>query len=388
MIQRKLAGELQELVQQVPVLTITGPRQSGKTTMVKKLFPDFTYVNLEDKKTRELASEDYEGFFAKYPEPLIIDEVQRVPELLSAIQVRVDEDRERNGRYILTGSHQPKLREGIAQSLAGRTSVITLLPLSLEEMQVSGVADLSVDHLLLYGFMPELYRGKNVRKPYIYYRDYLETYIEKDVRQMKEIKDLDKFTRFLIMLAARVGQTINLSSLSGEVGVSSTTLAEWLSLLKASNIVFELTPYFSNLNKRQTKSPKLYFTEVGLASYLLGLEEESQVARDPLRGQLFENMVVLDAVKCRLNKNRKTDLFFVRTEKGVEVDLIFQTARKLIPYEIKSSMTPLGSFSKNMTAFCEAEPTASEGTVIYAGEEYPSFQGTRYINFKNLYKDF
>lgn len=339
-------------------------------------------------KTRQLAQTDYEGFFSKFREPMIIDEVQRVPELLSAIQVRVDENRDLNGRFILTGSHQPAIREGIAQSLAGRTSIVNLLPLSMEELSDSGLDRMNLNHLLLYGFMPELYKGTSVRKPYVYYRDYLGTYIEKDVRQMKEIKNLDKFVRFLTLLAGRVGQIANLSSLSGEVGVSSTTLADWLSILIASNVVFELKPYFSNLSKRQTKSPKIYFTEVGLASYLLGLEEEMQVDRDPLRGQLFENLIVIEALKSRFNQNKEPNLFFVRTEKGVEVDLIFKSGRELHPFEIKSSMTPTAVFSKNLTAFCTAEPSAVGSTVIYSGEDYPSYKGTRYINFHETYKFF
>ena len=328
----------------------------------------------------------YKNFISPDPsgEPLIIDEVQRVPELLSAIQVRVDENRDLNGRFILTGSHQPMLREGIAQSLAGRTSIVALYPLSIEELLEDGCTALNINHLLLYGLMPELYKGKNTRKPYIYYRDYLQTYIEKDVRQMKAIKDLDKFLRFLTLLAGRVGQVVNLSMLSGEVGVSSTTLGEWLSVLSASNIIFELQPYFSNISKRQIKSPKIYFSEVGLCSYLLGLEEEEQVDRDPLRGQLFENMVVAEAVKARLNKNREPDLYFVRTEKGVEIDLVYKAGRNLIPFEIKSSMTPNSTFSRNLKAFCDAEPTSMQPTIIYSGEEYPLFYGVRYINYRNL----
>ncbi|MDY6325583.1 MAG: ATP-binding protein [Catonella sp.] len=386
MIQRKIENELKELINEVPVLTITGPRQAGKTTLARALFPEYTYVNLEDQKTRELAINDYEGFFAKYKEPMIIDEVQRVPELLSAIQIRVDENRDINGRFVLTGSHQPKLREGIAQSLAGRTSIVTLLPLSIEEISDSDTTIPDINHLILYGFMPEMYKEGQKRRPYIYYKDYLETYIEKDLRQMKNIKDLDKFIRFLTLLAGRVGQVVNLSSMSGEIGVSSATLSEWLSLLIASNVVFELKPYFSNISKRIVKNSKLYFTEIGLASYLLGLEEEDQVDRDPLRGQLFENLVVVEALKARLNRNKKPNLYYVRTEKGVEVDLIFKSVRNLIPFEIKSAMTPTVGFSKNLDAFCDAEPTAGDKSVIYTGEEYPSYKGTRYINYSNISK--
>ena len=299
MIKRDISENLISLSRQVPVVTIIGPRQSGKTTLVKECFPEYTYVNLEDPITRMFAKEDYKSFFETYKEPLIIDEVQRVPELLSAIQVIVDSDRENNGRFILTGSHQPSLQEGIAQSLAGRTSITTLLPLSMKELDQDGqLESLSIDDLLIKGFMPELYK-KVSREPLTYYRDYLNTYVEKDLREMLEIKNLDKFLRFLTLLAARVGQVVNLSALSGEVGVSSTTLSEWLSVLEASYIVYRLKPFFSNITKQQIKSPKIYFTEVGLAVYLLGIETENQANRDPLRGNLFENLIVSEVLKSR-----------------------------------------------------------------------------------------
>lgn len=221
MIQREISSTIKELIKQVPVITILGPRQSGKTTLVKNLFPEYTYVNLEDITTRMLAQNDYIGFFANFAEPMIIDEVQRVPELLSIIQVKVDEDRTKNGRFILTGSHQPKLQEGVAQSLAGRTSILTLLPLSMSELHTENIIDsVSLDELLIKGFMPELYL-QGSRKPNVYYRDYLNTYIERDLRVMLELRKLDSFLRFLTLLAGRVGQVVNLSSLSGEVGVSS-----------------------------------------------------------------------------------------------------------------------------------------------------------------------
>ena len=257
MIKRKVAEKLIQVSKQVPVVTVIGPRQSGKTTLVKECFPEYNYVNLEDPFNRMLASEDYRGFFDSYKDPLIIDEVQRVPELLSAIQVMVDEDREKNGRFILTGSHQATLQKEIAQSLAGRTSILTLLPLSMDELAEDGRLDgLSTDTLLINGFMPELYRD-NSRDSSVYYRDYLNTYVEKDLREMLEVKNLDKFLRFLTLLAGRVGQVINLSSMSGEVGVSSTTLGEWISVLEASYLIFKLQPYFSNIAKRQIKSPKI-----------------------------------------------------------------------------------------------------------------------------------
>lgn len=386
MIKRKIASKLIQLTKQVPVVTIIGLRQSGKTTLVKDCFKEYTYVNLEDPVNRMLAIEDYRGFFATYKEPLIIDEVQRVPELLSAIQAMVDEDRAKNGRFILTGSHQPSLQKEIDQSLAGRTSILTLLPLSMAELAEEGVLEgLSTDNLLIKGFMPELYR-ENARESLVYYRDYLNTYVEKDLRAMLEIKNLDKFLRFLTLLAGRVGQVVNFAALSGEVGVSSTTLSEWLSVLEASYIVYKLQPYFSNIAKRQIKSPKIYFTEIGLASYLLGIETENQANRDPLRGNLFENLIVSEVLKSRLNENQNPNLFYMRTEKGVEVDLIVRKEDILYPFEIKTAMTPNRSFSRHLLSFVEAEKTAKNPKIIYTGQSYPKLNGVEYVNFKDLKK--
>ena len=382
MIERAISEKIRISTMQVPVVTILGPRQAGKTTLVKSLFPEYTYVNLEDRSTRELAENDYIGFFSKYPEPMIIDEVQRVPELLSAIQVKVDEDRRRNGRFIITGSHQPRLREAVAQSLAGRTTIHTLLPLSYEEIKKAGRTE-SLDESIIRGFMPELYL-ENTRDPYVYYRDYLDTYVEKDLRHMIAVKDLNAFLRFITLLAGRVGQVVNLSGLSGEVGVSSTTLGQWLSVLEDSFIVFRLQPYFSNISKRIVKSPKVYFVEPGLAAYLLGIETARQASRDPLRGNLFENIVVLEAMKARLNDNKEPNLFYMRTEKGVEIDLLLKKEGMLYPFEIKSSMTPNKEFAGNMKSFCEKESNAGEMRVVYCGEPYDSYQNCKYVNYLDV----
>lgn len=382
MIQRAISENIKKISKQVPVITIIGPRQSGKTTLVKEIFSDYTYVNMENPVARMLAKDDGIGFFESYPEPLIIDEVQRVPELLSMIQVKVDEDRLKNGRFILTGSHQPSLQKGISQSLAGRTSILTLLPLSLAELSEHGVLDAAtIDRLLIRGFMPELYR-EGVREPGVYYRDYLNTYVEKDLREILAVKNLDSFLRFLTLLAARVGQVVNLSSMSNDIGVSPTTLSEWLSVLEASFIVYKLKPFFSNISKQQIKSPKIYFTEVGLATHLLGIETEKQANRDPLRGNLFENLVVSDFIKRQFNANKEPSLFFLRTAKGVEVDLILREEGYLYPFEIKAAMTPSKSFSKHILSFMESETTAKNPTIIYAGESYPKFHNVKYVNYK------
>lgn len=386
MISRDISGSLLKVAEQVPVVTMIGPRQSGKTTLVKEIFPEYNYVNLKDPVTGLFAKEDYKGFFETFKQPLIIDEVQRVPELLSAIQVMVDDDRARNGRFILTGSHQHSLQKGISQSLAGRTALLTLLPLSMQELSKEGILDeLSIDRLLITGFMPELYR-KGTRKAAVYYRDYLNTYVEKDLREMLEIRNLDRFLRFLTLLAGRVGQVVNLSSMSGEVGVSSTTLSDWLSVLELSYIVYKLRPYFSNVAKRQIKSPKIYFTEIGLASYLLGIETENQANRDPLRGNLFENLIVGEVLKSKLNQHQDPNIYYFRTAKGVEVDLIVRREEFLYPFEIKTSMTANKSFSKNLIHFENTEENAKKPRIIYAGQSYPKFNGVEYVNFKESNK--
>jgi len=380
MIHRAMEDELRRLASEYPVVTITGPRQAGKTTLCKMCFPGYGYANLEDPKTRLLATEDYEGFLAKYPCPVVIDEIQRVPDLLSAIQVKVDSSRHLNGQFILTGSNQPLLQSNITQSLAGRTAILRLLPLTLQEMRASGLPIPSTDELLLRGFMPDLYLSMK-RRPSDYYRYYVETYLERDIRQLQQIRHIDEFHRFIRLLAARVGQVVNLSSLSNEVGISSTMLSGWLSTLEASYLILRLPPYFSNRSKQLVKNPKIYFSEVGLASHLLGIEDASQMSRDPLRGSLFENLVVVEAYKKRLNANRDPRLFFLRTAKGFEIDLIQESGRQLVPMEIKSSMTYLPAFARNLKAFCAETPDAIDPAVIYAGEDLPSFDGIKCLNY-------
>jgi len=367
-----------------PVVTLTGPRQAGKTTLAKRCFPDFSYATLEDPSIRNLAETDPKAFFKKYPEPLIIDEVQRVPDITSSIQVIVDEDRKRKGRFLLTGSHQPGLHMAISQSLAGRTAVMHLMPLSVHEV-LSHNPGISTDELILRGFMPELHdEEKNATS---YYRNYFRTYVERDLRQLAQIRNLAAFERFMILLAGRVGQIVNLSGLSGETGVSSTTLAEWLSVLEASFLVFRLQPHFSNISKRTVKSPKIYFTEVGLAAYLLGLESELHVSRDPLRGNLFENMIVSDVMKSRLNRGKDPRIFFLRTEKGFEIDLIVQEGRSLRPMEIKSAATFNAAFVDSLRRFCESEPESASPVLVYDGESYPERSGVKCINFRELHSN-
>ena len=383
MIKREIASMIRQRAGEFPVLTIIGPRQSGKTTIAKACFPRHTYVNLEDPETRELAENDYRRFFALHPSPIIVDEIQRVPKLASAIQTLVDEKRNAHGQFILTGSHQPRLRETVSQSLAGRSALLKLLPLDLSELKRAKSVRLTQDALILRGGMPEL--ATSQLDANVYYKNYLQTYLERDVRQLANIKNASAFNRFLTLLAGRVGQLVNLNTLSGEVGVSHTTLSEWLDVLEASFIVFRLQPYYANIGKRLTKTPKLYFTETGLAACLLGLKTEAQVSRDPLRGNLFENLVVSDILKKKLNQDAEGELFFFRTNDGTEVDLLRETSDGLQPIEIKSSTTWSASLSDGLRKFLTLMPSSIRPTIVYGGKSYPSTKGnvsaTNFLDF-------
>ena len=372
MIKRNLESVIQEFATSYPVVTITGPRQSGKTTLAKMAFPTYNYCNLEHPENRLLAEEDPKSFFKQFPSPLIIDEVQRVPEILSYIQVIVDEEK-KNGSFILTGSHQLTLNASISQSLAGRTALVTLLPFSLSEL-TSFNKSFDRDVLLFNGFMPRIYDQN--QEPTALYRNYMHTYVERDVRQLINLRDLSRFENFIRLLAGRIGQVVNVASLASDTGVSSPTISDWLSVLEASYIIYRLQPYYHNLGKRIIKSPKLYFVDVGLASYLLGIESVKQISRDPLLGGLFENMVVMDAVKTRYHAGKDANLYFFRDNHKNEIDLLYKSGHKLVPIEIKASRTYNTDFNKGILHFFKIEGTESKGHIIYAGEKT--------INIKNI----
>ena len=365
MIQRFIEVQLRRLAAQFPVITITGPRQSGKTTLAQHYFKNYDYVNLEDPEVRAYAAEDPKGFLADHPSPLIIDEVQRVPELLSYIQVMADRDR-KAGQYVLTGSHQPKLKAEISQSLAGRTGILQLLPLSIAELAATGCS-LERDVLLHRGFMPQLYAMPEADAE-LEYSNYFATYVERDVRQLINLQHQHEFEVFVRLLAGRVGQLLNLNSLSDDIGVSSKTLKEWLNILEASYIVFRLPPYFENFGKRLVKTPKIYFTEPGLAAWLIGIKSADMVKRDPLIGNLFENMVIIEALKARLNSGNTPDMYFFRDQRGFEIDMLIAAERKLYAYEIKSARTWSSDFAGNLKSFAERDAKIEKGTVIYAGD--------------------
>lgn len=378
MIKRAIQNELARLAKEYPVVTISGPRQSGKTTLAQMQFPKHSYCNLEHPETRRLAAKDPNAFFKQYPAPVIIDEAQRVPELLSYIQVLADATKKR-GQYILTGSHQLALREAVSQSLAGRTALLELLPLSIEELSSAGIG-LSRDEYIFQGFYPRIYAEQS--DPQTLYRNYLRTYVERDVRQILNIKDLGLFEQFIHLLAGRTGQVLNLHSLGNDLGVSGKTLKEWLSVLEASFIVFRLPPYFENFGKRIIKSPKLYFTDTGFLCYLLGIENPGQIMRDPAFGRLFENLVVIEALKTRCNQGKTPNLYFFRDNNGHEVDLIYSKSRKLVPIEIKASMTWTPDFLRGINHFQQTVSSSGKGAVIYSGEMQPDMESASVLNFK------
>lgn len=377
-IERTISAEFETARKEYPVVTITGPRQSGKTSLAKRLCSDYAYASLENPDTRRLAQEDARGFFRNYPAPVIIDEVQRVPELLSYIQGLADAT-DKRGQYILTGSHQMDLASAVSQSLAGRTALLRLLPLSLEEIERAGIM-LTRDELLHQGFMPRLYHEEI--RPGALYAEYFQNYIERDLRQFTTIRNLNLFEKFLRALAGRVGQIVNISSLSNDVGVARATLNEWLKVLEASYIIFRLPPWFENAGKRATKTPKLYFTEPGLAAWLLDIDSPAQAARDPLMGGLFENMVVAEALKTCTNAGQMPNLYFYRDGKGNEVDLIVRRHRNLHPVEIKAAETYSPEMTKGFKPFQSRYPGSPRGTVIYAGELTSQTDESAFVNFR------
>jgi len=324
MVVREISNLLRELATQYPVVTVTGPRQSGKTTLVQALFHDKPYINLELLDQREFARTDPRGFLKKIPSGAVLDEIQRVPELLSYIQGIVDEAKV-NGMFILTGSQQFEVLNSISQSLAGRTALLKLLPFSITEIK-KNYGFSSINELIYKSFYPRIY-DQNL-DPTLAMRNYFETYIERDLRQLVQIKNLLLFQKFVRLCAGRVGQILNLNSLGNDAGVTHTTAREWLSLLEASYIVFLLEPFYRNVGKRLIKSPKLYFYDVGLASYLLGIENLTHLESHPLRGNLFENLVIAEILKFRFNQGKGNNLNFYRDSTGNEIDVIFNTKSK------------------------------------------------------------
>ncbi|TJZ63298.1 ATP-binding protein [Sphingobacterium olei] len=379
-LQRELKSEIQRLSSLYAVIVVTGPRQSGKTTLCRNHFSTYHYINLENPSTREQVLTAPKAFLEQHADGLIVDEAQHLPELFSYIQVIVDENEDSN--FVLTGSSNFSLMQGITQSLAGRAAILTLLPLSLSELGIR-VQEKGTDTILLNGGYPVVWtKGIPVQDVA---QNYYNTYIERDIRQLLNVKDITRFQTFIKLCAGRIGTEFNASALSNELGVSVPTIQEWLSVLEASYVIFRLPPFFRNIGKRLVKSPKLYFYDTGLACFLLGIENEQQLATHPLRGAIFENMVVLEFFKNRYNQGKLPHLYFYRDKSQHEVDLIEEKGTKLYAYEVKSAKAFTKNFIKSLGYFRNVVGDDVVSTqVIYDGENdiYSSENGM--VNFRNI----
>lgn len=383
-IRRAIEPILIKNMQQYPIVTVIGPRQSGKTTLVRQLFPDKAYFNFEDPSIQAQVQADPKQFISSIPNGAILDEIQRLPEILSYLQVEVDASQV-NGQYILTGSHNFSLHQAVSQSLAGRTAILTLLPLTLGELTQHRMT-LKADEQLLTGFYPRVYQHNLT--PNEAYRSYFQTYIERDIRQIINLKNLHAFQQFMRMCAAQVGQVFNMNNIANDLGIANPTIKAWLSILEASFILYRLEPYYENFGKRLIKSPKYYFTDTGLACFLLGIETSEQLQIDRLRGALFENMVVMDMVKQRLNQGKDPQIFFFRDYTGHEIDIIFQQGSTLTPIEIKSSMTFQKAFLKGLNYFRHLiTDRCGQGYLIYQGEQQGMIDNNQLLNYRNFIVD-
>lgn len=378
MIKREIQKELKTLLKEYPVVVILGPRQAGKTTLAKTL-ASYQYCNLEDPETRQLASEDPKAFFSQFKTSVILDEIQRMPLLLNYIQTIVDQ-RNKNGQFILTGSHQLDLTEAMAQSLAGRAGILNLLPFSITELKTAGLEYKNFQDYVHTGFLPRVYDKK--QRPLQAYSNYYRTYVERDVRQIINLKEQSVFETFMKLLAGRVGQIINYNSLANDTGVSTKTIKNWLSLLEASFIIYKLSPYFENFGKRSIKSPKYYFTEIGLLSFLLGIHKVDQVTRDPLVGQIFENLVIIECLKAQLNQGQFPNMYFFQDSNGNEIDLLLGKGRVLECFEIKASSTYHSSMSRNLNRIKQLNPHIKKTGLIYNGQSRKLSNNMELIHFK------
>ncbi len=348
-------------------MVITGPRQSGKTTLVRAVFPDKPYVSLEDLDVRSFAENDPRSFLAGYPDGAIFDEVQRCPDLFSYLQSIVD-DKRQMGRYILTGSQQFGLLSGITQSLAGRVGMVQLLPFSHGELMGAGLAPSSPEEIIYTGSYPPLYDRELA--PADWYPGYVSTYLERDLRQLIQVRNLSLFQLFLRMCAARTGQLLNLSSVANDCGITHNTAKAWISVLEASYILFLLQPHHKNFNKRLIKAPKLYFYDTGLAAWLLGIQSQDQIMTHSLRGALFETWVVSELIKGRFNRGLHSNLYFWRDSAGNEVDVLVEHGEHLLPVEIKSGRTITADYFSGLNKWLAlAGNSSGRARLVYAGDD-------------------
>jgi uncharacterized protein len=382
MIPRAAESLVKELLRGFPIVTVTGPRQSGKTTLAFKVMADRPYRSLEDPDVRALAVDDPRGFLSQLPNGAVLDEVQRAPDLFSYLQTHVDKDG-RMGLFLLTGSQQFGLMSGISQSLAGRSAFVELLPLSRDELEAEGVAPAELDKCLYIGGYPALYYRPLV--PRQWFPAYVTAYVERDVRQLLNVQDLDTFQRFVRLCAGRSGQLLNLSALANDCGVTHNTAKAWISVLEASYLVFLLRPHHANFNKRLIKSPKLYFLDTGLLCWLLGIQEPGQLEAHPLRGAVFETFVISELRKAFLNRGEPPMFYFWRDSNGNEVDLLIESGGGLIPIEIKSGQTLNRDFFTGLERWnALAGSLARNPTLIYGGDEVQQRRGIRVLGWRQV----
>lgn len=384
MIPRTLSSTLRKIVKTMPVLVLTGPRQSGKTTLVKEVFSDYNYVNMELPAEREFAQTDPVSFLTRFNSGVVIDEAQYVPQLLSYIQVYSDESGQ-PGKYILTGSQNFNLLQSVTQSLAGRAAIFNLLPLSISELQQTNRLSNQYEQVIFKGFYPRIY-DKNV-PVFFFYQSYFQTYIERDVRQIKNIKDLNKFRTLLKLLAGRTGQLLNINALANELGLDNNTVKSWISILEASYIIMQIPPYYKNFGKRLIKSSKIYFHDTGLLCNLLGITTENQVETHYLKGELFENLIMTEILKYFYNQGINKQLYFWRDSNGNEVDIIIENQGKITPVEIKSGRTLNAAFFKALKTFLKALPGQTHSPVLlYGGSDAHLQQGINVWSWQKLHQ--
>ena len=381
MIKRELLKQVEKQLKQVPVVAITGPRQSGKTTLSKKVGKGFQYYNLEDIPTKSRILEDPAGFINQIEGPVIIDEIQKIPELLSQIQVSVDESK-KIGQFIITGSESLLLSEKISQSLAGRVVNNTLLPLSYEELKDQKQEEKNINKQIIKGFYPRIYETN--MDSLTFYQGYLSTYVEKDVRQIQNIGNLSIFEKFLQILAGRVGQLLNLTSIGNDLGISHGTVEKWISILEASYIVYRLQPHFVNIGKRLVKSPKVYFYDTGLLCYLLGIHQEKDLKNYFNYGSIFENFVISETYKHIYNNKLSSKLYFFRDSNGLEIDMIVDGGIKQLGIEIKSAQTISSDFLKSIEVYRPNLNVEFKGGIVYTGVSENNIRDIEIYNINNL----
>ena len=382
---RMIKKEMDIYLKKYPILVLTGPRQSGKTTFLKSQFPAYRYVNLENLDNRNYALNDPNGFLAEYNSLVIFDEVQRVPELFSYLQTKVDEDK-MMGQYILSGSQNFHLMRNITQSLAGRVALFKLLPFDIQEMQGAGWLDEDYAVNLQRGFYPAIYDREIPSKSF--YSNYMQTYVERDLSELIHVKDLKQFRNFISLCAARSGQLLNLNSLANECGISQPTAKSWISVLETSYIVYQLQPYHSNFNKRITKSSKLYFYDTGLLCFLLKIKDASSLKISPFKGSLFENFVINEYVKQNYHQNRMLDFWFWRDAVGHEVDFIWQNTEKLNLVEVKASETIMPDMFKGLSYFEKFIPHLIESkTLVHTGSFNQNRTAGKVLSWRNIFNE-